>query len=89
MICPCRGCKHETLPKQGKFLGMDGNRPTMTIYKHRRKRKLKPNPCYACPLPGEYADHIEETNPMPPMREDQTRYVGGHIMDKSVRDKME
>ena len=89
MICPCRGCENESLPKQGRYLGTEGRNPTMGRYKHRRKRKLTPNPCYGCLLPSKYADHIEETNPMPPTKEDPTRYVGGHIMDKSVRDKME
>lgn len=89
MNCPCRGCENESLPKQGAYLGTEGRNPTMGRYKHRRKRKLIPNPCYLCLLPSEYADFIESHNPMPPCREEPTRYVGGNVADKSVREVIE
>ena len=86
---PCRGCEHESLPKSGAFLGEDGKYPTSGNYKHRTKRKLEPNPCFTCTLPGEYADYIESIFLMPPCREEPTQYVGGNIADKAVRDILE
>ena len=84
MTPPCLNCKHRYNPKMGAYLGTQGNNPTMGIYKHRRKRKLKRNPCYDCLLPGEYADYIEQTNPMPPTRPVEVYTVGSNILDRSL-----
>lgn len=84
MTPPCLNCEHRELPKMGAYLGTQGRNPTMGQYKHRKKRKLKPNPCYNCLLPGEYADYIEQTNPMPPTRAVHNYTVGSNILDKSL-----
>ena len=80
---PCKRCKYAHLPKMGKYLGTDGRISTMGRY--RSKRKLVKNPCYACKKPQEYADWLESLFVMAPTnRQEQTQYVGGNILDKSV-----
>jgi len=83
MQSPCATCQYKSLPKQGMYLGSWG-RTKIGTYKHRPKRKLKPNPCYACKLPGKYADYIERTKPMPPTRAVDVYTVGSNVMDKSL-----
>ena len=84
MTPPCLECEHRELPKQGAYLGTQGRNPTMGNYKHRRKRKLKRNPCYDCLLPGEYADWVEDHNPVPPTRPQQVYTVGSNVLDRSL-----
>jgi len=86
MQSPCATCQYKSLPKQGMYLGSCG-RTKMGAYKHRPKRKLKPNPCWVCienGMPGQYADSIENTNPMPPTRAGEVYTVGSNVMDKSL-----
>lgn len=83
MICPCLECEHKDLSKQGRFID-DSGADLRVNHLYLRHRKLRDNPCYNCPKPGEYADYIEETNPMPPTRDVENYTVGSNVLDGSV-----
>ena len=82
---PCRECEHRHLPKQGAWISADGT-DLRTPSKYLKERNLKPNPCFTCTLPGQYADYIESIFLCAPTRPSEAQTVGSNILDRALRD---
>ena len=78
VVHPCNQCEFKNYPKLGKWVAADGRTSTW-----RRSKEYIKNPC-PCQKVRAFVDWLEGRFLLAPTRHEQTQYVGGNILDKSV-----